>query len=194
MLSVLLFQFIGFQYSAYIAGEVRGNVRRSVMVALLGALLIGVLANSLYVDAMSNHLGFGTKVSWGVELLGLQREPPGPAAGPPNSMPLLAVIANSSLWPIWALISLAGTIFPFLLCPVYINFISRIQLAWSLDRQVPQWFGEVNERVRGPLNAIIATLALTAVFCSSRATTRCPTSSRPPATSSIWRAPPGSAS
>ena len=26
MLSILLFQFIGFQYSAYIAGEVRGNV------------------------------------------------------------------------------------------------------------------------------------------------------------------------
>ncbi len=42
MLSILLFQFIGFQYSAYIAGEVRGNVRRGVMIALLGALLIGV--------------------------------------------------------------------------------------------------------------------------------------------------------
>ena len=50
MLSILLFQFIGFQYSAYIAGEVRGNVRRGVMTALLGALLIGVIANSLYVD------------------------------------------------------------------------------------------------------------------------------------------------
>ena len=63
-------------------------------------------------------------------------------------MPLLAVIANKSLWPIWALISLGGTIFPFLLCPVYINFISRMQLAWSLDRQVPEWFGRVNERMR----------------------------------------------
>ena len=28
--------------------------------------------------------------------------------GQPNSMPLLAVIANTSLWPIWALISLGG--------------------------------------------------------------------------------------
>lgn len=44
VLSILLFQFIGFQYSAYIAGEVRGNVRRGVTVALLGALAIGVLA------------------------------------------------------------------------------------------------------------------------------------------------------
>jgi amino acid transporter len=79
-------------------------------------------------------------------------------------MPLLAVIANKSLWPIWALISLGGTVFPFLLCPVYINFISRMQLAWSLDRQMPAWFGNVSERLRAPLNAILATIALTALF------------------------------
>ncbi len=84
--------------------------------------------------------------------------------GQPNAMPLLAVVANKSLWPLWALISLGGTVFPFLLCPVYINFISRMQLAWSLDRQLPEWFGEVNERIRAPLNAILATLALTALF------------------------------
>jgi basic amino acid/polyamine antiporter, APA family len=164
MLSILLFQFIGFQYSAYIAGEVRGNVRRGVMVALLGALLIGVLANSLYVDAISNHFGFGTNVSWGASYWGFNGNLAALPLGQPNSMPLLAVIANSSLWPIWALISLAGTIFPFLLCPVYINFISRMQLAWSLDRQLPEWFGRVNERLRAPLNAIIATLGLAAVF------------------------------
>ena len=79
-------------------------------------------------------------------------------------MPLLATVANKSLWPIWALISLGGVVFPFLLCPVYINFISRMQLAWSLDRQMPEWFGRVNERLRAPLNAILATLGLTAVF------------------------------
>ena len=164
MLSILLFQFIGFQYSAYIAGEVRGNVRRGVMIALLGALLIGVAANSLYVDAISNHLGFGMNVSWGASYWGFNANLPVLPMGQPNSMPLLAAVANSSLWPIWALISLAGTIFPFLLCPVYINFISRMQLAWSLDRQAPEWFGRVNERLRAPLNAILATLGLTAVF------------------------------
>ena len=140
-LSVLLFQFIGFQYSAYIAGEVRGNVRRGVLIALLGALVIGVLANSVYVDAISTHFGYNTNVAWGLQLLGLPRRPDSLPVGQPNAMPLLAVIANKSLWPLWALISLGGTVFPFLLCPVYINFISRMQLAWSLDRQVPEWFG-----------------------------------------------------
>jgi APA family basic amino acid/polyamine antiporter len=164
MLSILLFQFIGFQYSAYIAGEVRGNVRRGVLIALLGALTIGVLANSLYVDAFSNHLGFDTNVSWGASYWGFNENLATPPLGQPNAMPLLATIANDGLWPIWALISLGGVIFPFLLCPVYINFISRMQLAWSLDRQMPEWFGQVNERLRAPLNAIIATLGLTALF------------------------------
>ena len=164
MLGVLLFQFIGFQYSAYIAGEVRGNVRRGVLIALVGALVIGVLANSVYVDAISSHFGFNTQVSWGASYWGFNENLSILPLGQPNSMPLLAVIANHGLWPIWALISLGGVLFPFLLCPVYINFISRMQLAWSLDRQVPEWFGQVSERVRGPLNAIIATLALTALF------------------------------
>jgi APA family basic amino acid/polyamine antiporter len=164
MLSILLFQYIGFQYSAYIAGEVRGNVRRGVLIALLGALAIGVLANSVYVDLISNHFGFDTNVSWGAAYWGFNENLAALPMGQPNAMPLLGVIANDSLWPIWALISFAGAIFPFLLCPVYINFISRMQLAWSLDRQLPEWFGEVNERMRAPLNAILATLGLTALF------------------------------
>jgi APA family basic amino acid/polyamine antiporter len=164
VLSILLFQFIGFQYSAYIAGEVRGNVRRGVLIALVGALTIGVLANSVYVDAFSNHLGFNTNVSWGASYWGFNENLAAPPLGQPNAMPLLATVANDGLWPLWALISFGGVIFPFLLCPVYINFISRMQLAWSLDRQAPEWFGEVNERLRAPLNAIIATLALTALF------------------------------
>ena len=100
--------------------------------------------------------------------------------GQPNSMPLLAAVANSSLWPMWAFISFAGTVFPFLLCPVYINFISRIGLAWSLDRQLPEWFGEVNERMRAPLNAILATLGLTAIFLVLQNYSILPNSIAPP--------------
>jgi amino acid transporter len=163
MLGIVFLQFIGFQYSAYISGEVRGNVKRGVSIALLGALAVGVFANSIYVDAISNHLGFNTNVAWGANYWGFPTHIVLPL-GQPNSMPLMAVIANKSLWPLWAFISLAGCVFPLLLCPVYINFISRMGLAWSLDRQLPEWFGEVNERMRAPLNAILAILGLTALF------------------------------
>jgi amino acid transporter len=164
MLGILLFQYIGFQYSAYIAGEVRGNVKRGVLVALIGALAIGVLANSFFVDTISKHLGFGMNVSWGASYWGFNSNLTALPMGQPNSMPLLAAVANKGLWPIWMLISLGGVLFPLLLCPVYINFISRMQLAWSLDRQAPEWFGNVNERLRAPLNAILATLGLAALF------------------------------
>jgi amino acid transporter len=163
MLGIVFLQFIGFQYSAYIAGEVRGNVKRGVMMALLGALAIGVVANSVYVDAFSNHIGFNATTSWGYNYWGGVTNVALPLGQPP-SMPLLAVIANKSLWPLWALISFAGAIFPLLLCPVYINFISRMGLAWSLDRQLPEWFGKVNERMAAPLNAILAALGMTALF------------------------------
>ena len=39
-----------------------------------------------------------------------------------------------------------------------------MQLAWSLDRQVPEWFGAVSERLRAPANAILAALVFAGVF------------------------------
>src|SRR5690242_2639501 len=95
MLGIVFLQFIGFQYSAYIAGEVRGNVKRGVSTALLGALLIGVIANSVYVDVFSNHVGFNTVTSWGYTYWGGETGISLPLGQPP-SMPLVGVIANSS--------------------------------------------------------------------------------------------------
>ena len=57
MAGVMLFQFIGFQYSAYISGEVRGNVKRGILIAVLGALAMAVLMNSIYGEALSRRLG-----------------------------------------------------------------------------------------------------------------------------------------
>jgi amino acid transporter len=161
MAAILLLNYIGFQYSAYIAGEVTGDVKRGILVAVLGALGIAVWFNSIYTDLLSFRLGLDTQLGWGgMFWFG----DPGLPLGQPNSLPLLAEISRPGLWPLWAFVSLAGAIFPFLLCPVYINFISRIALAWSLDRQVPEWFGEVNERLRAPLNAILTALGIAVVF------------------------------
>ncbi|HXY72903.1 MAG TPA: APC family permease [Actinomycetota bacterium] len=163
MWAVLLFQYIGFQYSAYIAGEVRGNVKRGVLGAVLGALAIAVVMNSVYVDFLAKRLVFAGQVGWGgLFWLGDPHLP----LGQPNSLPLMGAVVKPGLWPIWLVVSLGGTLFPFLLCPVYLIFISRVSLAWSLDRQVPEWFGEVNERVRAPLNAILAALAFSILLAA----------------------------
>jgi amino acid transporter len=162
---IVFLNYIGFQYSAYISGEIRGNVRRGILIAVLGALAIGVFMNSVYTDWISNRLGVNGQIAWGASYWGGFADPPLPL-GQPNSMPLTAAIAEPGLWPIWSLISLAVTLFPFLLCPVYVIFLSRVQLAWSLDRQVPEWFGEVSERLRAPANAIITALVVAGVLAA----------------------------
>lgn len=177
MAAILLLNYIGFQYSAYIAGEVTGNMKRGIIIAVLGALGIAVLMNSVYTDFISYRLGFDTQVGWGgMFWLGDAKLP----LGQPNSMPLLATISSPGLWPIWLFVAVGGTLFPFLLCPVYINFISRIGLAWSLDRQVPEWFGKVSERVRAPLNAILTTLGIAVLLAILQAFPLLPKALAPP--------------
>jgi APA family basic amino acid/polyamine antiporter len=177
MAAILLLNFIGFQYSAYIAGEVTGNVRRGILIAVLGALGIAVAMSSVYTDFLSYRVGLDVHVGWGVLFwLGSPKLP----LGQPNSLPLVAEISRPGLWPIWAFVSLAGAIFPFLLCPVYINFISRLGLAWSLDRQVPEWFGDVNERLRAPINSILTALGIAVVFAILQNFALLPKSIAPP--------------
>jgi amino acid transporter len=160
---IVLLNYIGFQYSAYISGEIRGNVRRGVLIALLGALAIAVFMNSVYTDFISDRLGIDGQVAWGAIYWGFISDPALPL-GQPNSMPLMGVIASPGLWPIWTIVSLSVTLFPFLLCPVYVAFLSRVQLAWSLDRQVPEWFGRVSERLHAPANAILAAILVAGVL------------------------------
>jgi amino acid transporter len=161
VMAIVLLNYIGYQYSAYIAGEVRGNIRRGILIAVLGALVIAVLTNSVFVDSLTRRLGLEAQLGWGV--LFWSGDPSTPL-GQVNTLPLTATISRPGLWPVWLLISLGGVISPFVLCPAYINFISRITLAWSLDRQVPEWFGRVNERLRAPINAILTAVGVAGVL------------------------------
>jgi basic amino acid/polyamine antiporter, APA family len=160
---IMLFQFIGFQYSAYISGEVRGNIKRGILIAVLGALAMAVLMNSIYAEMLPRRLGLDAQTGWAAAFWGYVVDPKLPL-GLPNYYQLVGVVARPELWPIWTVVGAASTLFPFLLMPVYIVFISRMALAWSLDRQVPEWFGEVSERLRAPANAIVATLIMAIVF------------------------------
>ena len=167
MAGVMLFQFIGFQYSAYISGEVRGNVKKGILIAVLAALGMAVLMNSIYAEALARRIGLDAQIAWSAIWWGyidpIKSGVPLPM-GSPNYFQLLGAVAHPELWPLWAIAGAASTLFPFLLMPVYVIFISRIALAWSLDRQVPEWFGTVSERLHAPVNAIVATLAVGVIF------------------------------
>ena len=161
--SVMLFQFIGFQYSAYISGEVRGNVTRGILVAVIGALAMAVLMNSIYPDILARKLGLDAQIGWTGAAWGYISDPATPL-GQFNYFQLVGTITRPDLWPIWAIVGGASTLFPFLLMPVYVIFISRVALAWSLDRQVPEWMGAISERLRAPANAILFALAMAVIL------------------------------
>ena len=159
--SVILFQYIGFQYSSYIAGEVKGNVRRAVMFAVIGALIFAVFMNSVYMDVQGFHFGFDMVNAWGY----LYWNGAGaPLNGQPPFSPVMLTAVHPQFWPLWLIVALGNITLNVLLCPVYAIFLSRIVLAWALDRQVPEWFSIVNERTNAPLRVIILAVLIGGVF------------------------------
>jgi amino acid transporter len=162
LVSVILFQFIGFQFSSYIAGEVKGNVRRSVFFAIIGALVVAFFMNSFYMDVLGNHFGFSLSNAWGY--LYWNGNPATPLNGQPPFTPVMATAVHPAFWPLWLIVALGNLTLNVLLCPVYAIFLSRIVLAWALDRQVPEWFSVVNERTNAPLRVIIIAVLVGAFF------------------------------
>ena len=161
LVSVILFQYIGFQFSSYIAGEVKGNVRRSVFFAVIGALVFAVFMNSVYMDVQGFHFGFDMVNAWGY----LYWNGAGaPLNGQPPFSPVMLTAVHPQFWPLWLIVALGNITLNVLLCPVYAIFLSRIVLAWALDRQVPEWFSVVNERTNAPLRVIILAVLIGAVF------------------------------
>jgi amino acid transporter len=161
LVSVVLFQFIGFQFSSYIAGEVKGNVKRTVAFAVIGALIFAVFMNSLYIDVLGNRFGFNLTNAWGYLYW---NNAGAPLNGQPPFTPVMATAVHPGAWPLWLIVALGNITLNVLLCPVYAIFLSRIVLAWALDRQVPEWFSVVNERTNAPLRVIIIAILLGAVF------------------------------
>ena len=159
--SVILFQYIGFQFSSYIAGEVKGNVRRAVMIAVIGALVFAVFMNSVYMDVQGFHFGFTMVNAWGYLYWFTSNAP---LNGQPPFTPVMLTAVHPQFWPLWLIVALGNITLNILLCPVYAIFLSRIVLAWALDRQVPEWFSVVNERTNAPLRVIILAVLIGAVF------------------------------
>jgi APA family basic amino acid/polyamine antiporter len=160
--SVVLFQFIGFQFSSYIAGEVKGNIRRSVFFAIIGALIFAVFMNSLYIDTLGNRFGLDLTNAWGY--LYWHDATAAPLHGQPPFTPVMATAVHPEAWPLWLVVALGNIIMNILLCPVYAIFLSRIVLAWAIDKQIPGWFRVVDDRTHAPLRVIVLAILLGAVF------------------------------
>ena len=151
MCSFGLFVFFGFQFASFVSGEMSGSVKRTALYASLGTLVLAGFISTIYNDVLARKFGVELTASWSY-LFWTGGDAPGGITGSPST---LGAIANPDLWPIWALLGLVAAIFTWLLMPVYLVVASRIIIAWSLDRQAPEWIGKVNARTNAPVNAII---------------------------------------
>lgn len=152
MCSFMLFALVGFQYAAFISGEMSGGVKRATYISILGALAIVVFSQTIYADVLAHKFGVELTTSWS-SIFWAGGDAPGGITGSP---PTFGAIANPDLWPIWAGCALVAGLFTFLLIPVWFTVAARVILAWSMDRQSPEWLGRVNPRTNAPLNAILA--------------------------------------
>ena len=151
MCSFGLFVFFGFQFASFVSGEMSGSVKRTALYASLGTLVLAGFISTIYNDVLARKFGVELTASWSY-LFWTGGDAPGGITGSPST---LGAIANPDLWPIWALLGLVAALFTWLLMPVYLVVASRIIIAWSLDRQAPEWIGRVNARTNAPVNAII---------------------------------------
>jgi amino acid transporter len=149
-----LFNLIGFQYSGYIAGELKGNLKRTSAVAMIGSVciylvFIWVLLNG----SMVSRFGYELTNSWGY--LYWNNPSAAPLGGIPPTNAVYGIIGRPDLWFVWLFVTVGGCLLMFALCPAYLVVMSRFLYAWSMDRVAPAWFSKVNERTATPVRAYL---------------------------------------
>jgi basic amino acid/polyamine antiporter, APA family len=151
-----LFNLIGFQYSAYIGGELKGNVKRNGLISTFGSLWVYTLIVwVILVPVIFSKFGYNFLHAWAY--LSFNAPSINPLGVVPVS-PILELIARPDLWPLWFFIIISGDILMFALGPVYLFMMSRMAFSWSMDRMVPAWFGHVNERTHSPFRLYLLML------------------------------------
>jgi amino acid transporter len=143
-----------------IAGEVK-NVRKTVPIALLLSLALGILywsvSGFLTLNAVGENWFYALSYSWEVAPAGVYALP-----FPPSQPLLLSVIAypNAILLALIFLTYFFGSI---QILFVYFWVPSRYFFAWSFDRIIPTKFADVSRRFHTPHIAIAAMTVLSAI-------------------------------
>ncbi len=153
LFSFALFSFLGFNLSSYMAGELKGNISRNTLIAVLAGLVAILFTLTIYYLPMYNVGGTYAAYGWGFLYWNA------PSIAPFSSAPLptvLAAIAHPSIWPLYLILGLAVFIlFNFLIVVGYIVLSSRVVFAMSMDRMAPKWLGEVSSRTASPVRLML---------------------------------------
>jgi basic amino acid/polyamine antiporter, APA family len=148
--------FLGFQMTAYFAGEIKGARRsgsRAIMVAwglgavgfLVGSVLIYHVYGSHFLASI-NYLYNNAPTKYHLPLAPF--------------LPSLALLLTTNR-VLQTLVSLSFLLTMLWIIPTSFVFASRNMFAWSFDRVMPSWLAEVNDRTHSPLNVAIVSGVVT---------------------------------
>jgi len=157
MIAFGLFDLIGFQYSGYIAGELKGNLKRNALLSMIGSVALYLIVIwIILVTSVTNRFGYELVNSWGY--LWWFSPADAPLGGIAPTSALYGLIGRPDLWPVWLFITFGGCVLMFSLCPAYLVMMSRLVYSWSMDRMVPEWFSKIDKRTHSPLRVYLLTL------------------------------------
>jgi len=161
IIGMLMFGFwtyVGFTYSTFIAGELKGNVTRNTSIAMSASICAAAFASGFLSLPFLNLAGTDFVASWGYLFWNTGTAPLG------NSAPYPTVLASLLRPELAALqiLNAAGIIvvFNFLVLIAITVALTRAIFAMGMDRLLPSALAQVNPRTHSPVNATILVLAL----------------------------------
>jgi amino acid transporter len=161
LMGYILFAIGGYQYSASISGELRGDVKKGLTMSILGSLTFYMVFALGFMWFVLTQFGYDFTVGW--SYLFWNARSAAPLALPPINA-LLTTIAAPSLWPLWTVAAIAGTVGTWLCIPTSMLYINRLVFAWGIDRMVPKAFSDVHPRFRQPLKVVIFEGIIAVIF------------------------------
>lgn len=146
VLSSGLTQFAGFQYSGFMAGELKGKISRNIIYSMIGAGIITILLNTFFLQGFVNLLGYDFLAA----LSYLFWNSPANAPILPSAQMIVA-IGKPELGPLMAISVFGSVLIGASLFITWISTATRTAFAWSMDRLIPTKLSELNPRTKSPL-------------------------------------------
>ncbi|MGA2462110.1 MAG: APC family permease [Candidatus Bathyarchaeia archaeon] len=154
VLGVGLLEFVGFQYTGFIAGELKGNVGKSIVIAFSVTCLVVIVIHTVFVQVFVNTFGFNFLAA-----LSYLFYTTGTAPFLPLAQAYVA-IAKPDVAGLMAISALGSFLIGFGLAIAWIATASRTAFAWAMDRLIPTRLSTINSRTKQPMRLIILFVAI----------------------------------
>jgi amino acid transporter len=150
LLGFVLFEYAGLNYSGLIAGELKGNLTRNMLISTVGTCVVVLLIHTVYLQIFVNGVGYNLLAS----LSYLFVSTPSTAPLAPTAQVLVA-ISNPELAGLMAISALAAVLMLMACMVVNIVVLSRTAFAWAIDRLIPTRLSKINTRTKTPLQLTV---------------------------------------